>query len=696
MTANGTVGSYTVTASVSNPPGVSPTSFALSNASGSTSTGGIIVTDTSVGQNLQTTITVRLPTASANDVTVALSSADPTKVKLGNTGQSSLQATITAGQTDAVVFVQGQATSGSVAITAQAAGYSNGTGTVTVTPSGFVLAGANGVGASFQTFQNVATPITVYSARLDSGGRFAAQQPLRNTFGSSVTIGVSSTSAGSVAPASVTFNPGDAALTVTFTAVNAGTATITAQNPAGFAAVTDGSNTVQANIANSSLVPDSVTVGQNLAATAKVTLNGTPSSNLPVSIHVDPASIGKIQLSTSPTGAGADSINVTVPGSGRVTPDFYVYGLAGSGSATFTAQATGFGSAQGTATLAPSGIVFATDFGQPPNPILTTPMQGPSTITVFSGILTGAGGSLSTVQPIKGGLSASATITNGNPAVGTLNPSTVTIAGGAASSTIQFQPTGVGVTTLTLGVPAGGFVAPSSQYNTITVTVRVPGISCSADGAQIGSNLQIQNQCSLGQPAPAGGLAVTINASGQLLAAATAAAAGQASVQVNVPAGQSSFTCYLQALGSSGTPGFAVSAPGYTTFNGTVSLTTSALVMGVAGSDLPFTTVNAPNSVTVNIYTAQLDSSNAFSQKQQLRGGLTLSNVTLTSSSTAAATVDSPVTLTGGSAAIVTVTVHSKAPGVANITISQPAGFTASTNALFSGQPASTVQVTVQ
>jgi hypothetical protein len=179
-----------------------------------------------------------------------------------------------------------------------------------------------------------------------------------------------------------------------------------------------------------------------------------------------------------------------------------------------------------------------------------------------------------------------------------------------------------------------------------------------------------------------------------LLVAASGTVAGSQSIQITVPAGQTSFNYFLQALGGSGTGAFNVSVPGYTPFSGSVALTNSALVLGATGTDLPFATAQSPTSVILNVYTAQLDEANAYVQKQQLRGGLSLTGVTLTSS-VAAIPVDSPVTLVGGATAPVNVIVHANTAGQANITINQPSGFTASTNPLFVGQPSSTFQLTV-
>jgi hypothetical protein len=188
-------------------------------------------------------------------------------------------------------------------------------------------------------------------------------------------------------------------------------------------------------------------------------------------------------------------------------------------------------------------------------------------------------------------------------------------------------------------------------------------------------------------------LLVTLTTSGQLLAAANPTDTGLALIQVTVPAGGTSFVYYLQATGGTGTATYSASATGYTTGTGTVTLTPAGLVLSTTASGLPFAFgVPVGTTVSINVETAQLDpATGAYVQKQQLRGGLTLSNVTLSSNSPGVATVDSPVTLVGGSSTTVTTLMHAVAAGSGvSITVNQPANFVASTNTAFSGNPAST------
>jgi hypothetical protein len=694
MTANGSTGQYTVTASVT---GLPSASFTLNNTS--VSLPAITVSNTNIGQNLQGTLTVTIPAAApTGGLKITLTSGDASRLLVG--GRASGQVTIPEGLTQITVAVEGLASAGSTTLTASSPGYADGTGTVTLTPSGFVLAGPNNIGASFQTFQGLTTTLTVYSARLDASGKYVETQPLRPSFGSTVAVNVSSTSAGTVTPASVTFNPGDSSATTTFRAVSTGSATITAQTPSGFSTLTDGSNAVTATILQSGLiVPASVTVGQNLETTMAVGLNGIVGSSGSV-FTITSNDPSKLKFSTAPDTAGSGSITINLPANAHGTPDFYVQGFGSSGTVGYTAQATGFGSASGSVTLAPSGIVFTNLFGGPPNPILAAAGGSPVSITVYSARLDSSGNWAET-QLLAGGLSATVNVTNsGNASVGTVNPTQVTIAGGSNSATTQFQPNSQGTTNLSVSVPVtpAGFSTPSSTYNTLPVSVTTSKIVLTQDQVAIGKDLQIQGSLILSQAAPSGGLAVTLTSSDASLLrfAVNATDAGQGTLQITVPAGQTVASFYLQALGSSGTVTYKASAAGYADGNATILLTPSGVVLSDAVTGFPFLFASVGSTVSMSVNMAQLNpADNTFQATQQLRGGLSLS-VTVNTANSAIATVDSPVTIAGGAdPTTITTVVHGVGPGTTALTVTQPPGYVAATNGIPPFNPKPSINVSV-
>ena len=268
---------YNVVASIPAAPSVAPVNFSLTNTGGSGGTGTITITNATVGKNLQTPITITLsPAAPSGGLTLLIQSGNASLVLLGsgaNVGQQSAGATISEGLATVSTFVQGLADTGTVTITASAPGYTNGTSTITLAPSGFVVAGPNGVGAQVTTFQGTTTPYTVSAARLNSAGAFVEAQQLRGGFSTTVPVASSVTTVASVmstdtvpVPVSsvdITGPNQSGTVNVVASGANSGSTDIIASAPLGFTTPTSGAS-VNVVVQPGSLVPFSTTVGLNL------------------------------------------------------------------------------------------------------------------------------------------------------------------------------------------------------------------------------------------------------------------------------------------------------------------------------------------------------------------------------------------------------------------------------------------------
>jgi len=329
-------------------------------------------------------------------------------------------------------------------------------------------------------------------------------------------------------------------------------------------------------------------------------------------------------------------------------------------------------------TFGPSAIVIEGPFGLG-NPLLTTTTADPSTVTVSTALLD-SGGSYLGPQLLAGGTSVDVVVTSSNQPVGTITSSPVTIFGGSASADTGFQPHAQGNATISANVPAG-FTAPA-QFGSINANVSVPGIAIT-DGVSVGQRLQQTGTAILGQVAPAGGLVLTItsNSPGLLVISDSPTTAGSASIQITVPAGQSSALFYLQGVGSSGTATYTASAPGYNSRTASVPLTPSGVVIsGPFGVGLPFlsASIAAGGSTPIFVQMAQLDpSTNGYSNTQPLAGGQSL-NISLTNSNPSVGTLVSPVTLSGGNDTAVS-PFTPLTQGSTFITVTTPSGFTTST-----------------
>jgi len=637
----------------------------------------ITVSNVTVGQNLQAPVVITLGApVPAGGISLTVASSDPTRMLVAQretfAGAGSITLQIPEGVTSVTVFAQALAGSGTVSLNVSAPGYNPGNGTITLAPSGFVFVGPGGPVANFNSDQGVATPVPVSAALLDASGNFVAIQQVRVGFSVPVTLNSSNTNVGTIT-SPVTFNGPNDTLQATFTAVSPGGTTLTIATPSGFATATSNTSVqAQVNATTLSIQQTDLTVGQNLQTSAFVTLVGTaPAGGLTVNVTSNDPS--KLLLSTDPTAAGTQSIQLSVAGGGRQTPTFYVQALANSGSATYTASANGFGSATQTVNFGPSGFVLASPFGLGAN-FFTTTGAANSTLTVFSGLLDSSNNFV-VAQSLRGGTTASVPVTSANTSVGTITVSPVTVSGGSSSSTTAFHPIANGSSLLTAGVPSG-FATPNNA-RTLTATVSTPNISIT-DGSSVGQNLELLGQLTLGQPAPPGGLVVTLTSAdaSRLLISSSATTAGSGTLNITVPEGTSTAQYFLQGLGNSGTVNYSASAPGYNPKTATITLTPSGLVLSsTTGRNFSTTVAAGPSPFFLS--TAQLDASGNPTGTQPLRGGLSLS-VNLGNSNPGAGTISSPVTIPGGTDTV-TSNFTPVAPGNTTITVQQPANIGLST-----------------
>uniref|UniRef100_Q01TD0 Ig family protein n=1 Tax=Solibacter usitatus (strain Ellin6076) TaxID=234267 RepID=Q01TD0_SOLUE len=630
-----------------------------------TGTVGLIgVSDLSLGQDLQDLVTITLSApAGASGVPITVTSGDPAKVLISTASGPAAQlvTAIGAGQTSVSVVVQGRANSGVVPLTVATNG-AQGTGNITLFPSGFVVSAGVSPGGSFNTNQGSTTVVTVSSARLDQAKNFVAIQPVRTGLTVQVPLALSSPTVGSVTPASVTFNGGDVNVTTSFLAtstgnLNATSTSITANLPAtgNFVIPSGSANVLTAFVAGAGILPCNATVGKGLEALCNITLNGTASSTLNITLV---SNSSNLLLSTSPNGVGLNQITVVVAPGHSVSSDFYVYGLTNTGSATYSAAGGGFGTATGTVTFAPSGFIIS---GPNLGVNFQTNSKAAVGVGIFSVMLTPTGDVVN-LQNVAGAGSIAVSTSNtpippaGN--VGVLNPTQVSIAGGTSQSNTTFQPdaNNVGSTVLAVIQPSG-FTTPN-QFTTVTATVISPKINCSQQFL-VGYHLQAQTQCTLGAPATAG-LVLTLvsNDPTNLSASSDPTKAGQSQVSVTLNAGDQNVILNLYGLASAGSPGFTVSAPGYTSFTGNVILAPSAFVIGSGQNFSPtlVTTVAAgPQQLTVAPIVLD-PNSGTFVGFGAAAGGFPL-QVQLNNSNPSTASIDKPSVTFNGNDVFLNVTV---------------------------------------
>ena len=441
--------------------------------------------------------------------------------------------------------------------------------------------------------------------------------------------------------------------------------------------------------------PD-VTVGKSLQTYASIRVaGGAPQEGLKLTLTSDDPT--RLLLSASPEQAGSATIDLMVLPRFPEGPDFWLQALADRGTVTYTVTAPGMSSAKGTVTLAPSAILITGPLKAPTFP--TTPRSAPSRIAIYSAALDGSS-KLLAEQSVAGGSRIDVTISNSNPKAGKLRASALTLSGGSSSAVTWFEPSGEGKTDLAPVQPSG-FVTPA-EYAAMTASVEKPGIALVGE-TFLGKDLALSDTLCLGEPAPPGGLKVTLSSSdgSKLLISGKETELGSATVTLIIPEGKSTAPYYLQGLGDSGDVTYTAEAPGFRSRTAKVRLTPSGFIVayerygppdeaavlrpGAANDERRFY-VSAASAkdkpIHVVVWSVHLDPQSHLAADitvQALRPGVT-ATVNLKSSNPEVATVESPLTITPGSNhAASRFTPVGK--GVTVITLATPLGFSTPKNA---------------
>lgn len=439
-----------------------------------------------------------------------------------------------------------------------------------------------------------------------------------------------------------------------------------------------------------------VTVGRNLEMYTSVRLpQPAPESGVQLTLTSDDP--GRLLLSAAPDKAGSATLSLTVRHRLTESPEFWVQGLADSGEATYTISVAGMDSAKGTVTLAPSAILILGPSRVPIYP--TTPRGSMIRVTILSAALDS---SLKVVgeQSVAGGSHLEVALANSNPTVGRLGDSKLTLDGGSSTARTSFQPAAEGDSALS-AIPPQGFTVPA-EFAKVTVSVAKPGLSIVGE-LYLGKDLQMLGVLCLGEPAPPGGLKVTLTSadSAKLLISAREDELGSRSVTLSVPAGQLVAQYYIQALVDSGEVTYQAQAPGFRTRTARIGLAQSAVIVASerygppdesavrrrGGIDIPrefFASLAEAkvHPVQVGVWTAHIDPTSGRTADitvQALRPGVNVT-VDLKSSNPSVATVESPLTIKAGAAHVVSRFIP-VGEGKTVISINTPEGFGTPKNA---------------
>jgi len=626
------------------------------------STPTIIVNGVTTGVNLQTAMSINLPVAPPNPVTVAVSVPAAGAATISNSqtvvGGTTLTFTNVTSTNVGTIYVQGQSV-GSITLTVAAPGYNSGTATLSVMQSGFVYDGASNITTTTfsgptaeAVYTAVLTPnLTVQSLGLAlSPGVGPVTVPLTN----------STPAVGTIAPTSLVFNTGDSNHQYNFQPAAAGSTNITLGTPAGFSTPIQYQQ-VTATVSAPQIIVGSVTTGVNLQTAMSINLPVAPPN--PITVTVTSGTPASATISNSQTVAGGATLTFT-----NVTSTFvgniYVQGQA-VGSTTLTVSAPGYISGTGAQSVMQSGFVY-----DGASNITTTTFSGPTGESVYTAVLTPN----LTVQTLGLALNpgvgpVTVPLTNSTPTVGTIAPTSLVFNTGDSSHLFNFQPVSAGATNITLGTPAG-FSTPI-QYQQITATVTAPQIT--VGNVTTGNNLEIPLSITL-PVAPPNAVTVTVTSNGPLVATVSnsATVVGVTTLTFTNVTTTSVGTIYVQGQSVNSTT-LTVSAPGYSNGNGTVTVDPSGFVFDSGN----FTTTTTSTPTTLFVYTAALSpgSLTVVQLGPQLNPGIGNISVPVVSSNPSVGTIStSPVVVVPG-VGFVTTSFDPLASGTSVISIQTPSGF---------------------
>jgi hypothetical protein len=413
-----------------------------------------------VGKNLQTTATVGINAAASSPVLVTLTSSD-SRLQFASspTGASSTTLNVTIPQNQATssdFYIRGYDSSGTISYTISANGYGQVSSTVQLGPSGFLIHTPAGFGSNFSMgLGGSDAELDIYTALYNTTGSPVARQSLAGD--QSVTANLTSipSTVGDVTSHQVTLTGGSSYASTFFHAASTGTAGVTAS------AVGYQSNSVQATVQASTvnININGLVIGNFLEGQATLTLSApAPSGGLAVTLT---SNSSLLRLSKNATDAGAASIVVIVP-QGATAATYYVYSQGSTGTATYSASAPGYASTgDDTVTFAPSGIVLY------PKDSSSLSVGGTSGFYVYTAQLsTDGSNSPVTPQSLAGSATLNVSLTNSNPAAGTLNGSSagtvsIAISPGTNNSIVTFAATASGSSTISVTQP-NGWTLPSA------------------------------------------------------------------------------------------------------------------------------------------------------------------------------------------------------------------------------------------
>ena len=627
----------------------------------------LTVSSVTAGVNLETNTSINVPTPPATPETVTVTISDPTIALISSSSTTVGTASLTFSTASVPnIYVQGLKV-GAATLTATAAGYTTGTGTITVYPSAFVFDPYYYGNFSTTTFSS-ASGLSLIPAIVDpmtsNFYNFGTISPGVGPF--SIPVVSSNTAVGTITTTPLIFHSGDSSQSTSFQPASAGSTNLTpGTQPAGFTTPAN-YNLMVATVTAPALGVSTTTSGVNVQVAANVSVPVSPPSPEMVTVTVMDPTLAA--LSTNSATVGTSSVTFST----SAVPTLYVQGLK-VGSTMLVASAAGYTNGAAVLTVDPSGFLFNPYDGN----LSTTTFSGPSSFEVVPALLdptTLNFNGFATVSPGAGpfGIAVVSSDTN----VGSITTTPVVFHAGDTSQTTSFQPTSAGTSTITLGAQPTGFKV-SGNYTALVATVTAPmlGVSNAITGANLESTLSVSLPV-----APPNPVTVTVTSNGPSIATISSSGTvvgGTTLTFSNVTASGYLPTIYLQGQ-TVGTTTVTASAPGYTNGIGNITVYPSGFTFAGSYSGGLSTTAGA-SAISIPVYPSILNpGALSYYDTALLNPGLGSVQVVLTDSNASAGTILTPLSFVPADQYEYTMFTP-LATGTTNLTIVQPAGFSTPT-----------------
>ena len=419
-----------------------------------------------VGEDLQDNFSVSLGSAppSPVDITVTVASGAVARVSDNALVLGGTTVTIPAvGNTQPRAFTLQGLAQGTTTLTVSAPGYVTNIQTVTVDPSGFVIAASDPLNTN--TFAANAQ-VTIGAGRLNPGtlAWSGSVQKVRAGLTVDVPVTSSNSTVGAITISPVSFASNASLVSTFFDPLTAGTTTLAAGTPSGFDTPSTSRQATATVTAPAITAPVNPRIGEDLQDDFTIALSTAPPSPVDITLTISAGSVARVSTDAAVLGG----TTLTLPAvANTATRTIFLQGLQ-KGSTTLTVTAAGYATSVQTIAVDPSGFVITgpvaintTASAANVNVQIAPSRLDPVTLDPQSPF------SLGRVLP---GMNVQVDVSTSNPSVGVMTLSPLSFDSTVIGVLTQFDPLAAGSTTIVV-TPPSGFDTPNSLRQ-ITATVN--------------------------------------------------------------------------------------------------------------------------------------------------------------------------------------------------------------------------------